>query len=243
MKLVIFDCDGVLLNTEELIHEAQQKTFADFGINYSAKEMHHHFVGLSYQDFIQKCQDEFKTHTGEDLPADFNARIHTNYKALETEKLKVIEGMRELIAALKAIGTPFCVASNTNLAHLKEKLRFTGLHTLFDPHIFSREHVGKGKPAPDIFLFSAKEMGFDPSECIVVEDSPAGVIAGFRAGMHVIGFARNDQDLPTDPGKLMKAGASETVLNARELHTRIFTLLGKNNPIPQQTTPYKPPHP
>ena len=228
MQLVIFDCDGVLVNSEDLADEAHQQAYAEYGVDFPLDDIRAMFTGLGREDYLRAHEDVFRRVAGQGVPAAFHGRLLDIFNEKAQTRLCAIDGIPELLQALTDAGVPFCVASNSGVAELNRKLEATGLYGFFDPHIYSREHVARGKPAPDLFLYAARETGgIDPAQCIVVEDSRPGVQAGVAAGMHVIGFGRQS---PTQGAGLMDAGAKETVTTGNELKQRIFQLLER--PLP-----------
>lgn len=233
MKAVLFDCDGVLMNSEEIIEIVLRDTFAQFGASFTLQEIRETFTGTAYEEYMRRRESAFFERTGRPLPAGFQAALDHNFRHSGVQNLKAFDGVRELLQTLKAAGIPFAVASNSGHENLVKKLKATGLHDFFDPHIYSRDHVAAAKPAPDIYLYAAGQIGIaEAQRCIVVEDSAHGVRAGVAASMHVIGIARQDQELPADPQRLIDAGAKETVPCIKTLHTRILTLTGRKPPGP-----------
>ena len=231
MQLVIFDCDGVLINSEDLIEESQQEAYAAFGLDLSMEFIRANLTGLSYEDYMRRRAEVYAERTGRDLPDEYQQRLQDIFIEKAKDRLRAIEGVPELLQALSDAGVPFAVASNSGINGLQKKLQGTGLHGFFDPHIYSRDHVAKGKPAPDVYLHALAQLGdFDPADAIAVEDSPPGVQAGVAAGMHVIGFARHGV---AQAAGLRAAGANEVVTTANELKTRIFQLLGRPAPSAQ----------
>lgn len=229
MRVVLFDCDGVLINSEDLIEESQQEAYAAFGLDLSLEFIRAHLTGLEYNDYMRRRAEVFTEHTGRALPDEYQDRLQEIFNEKARQRLEAIDGIPELLQELIAAGIPMAVASNSGIPGLNKKLHHIGLHGLFDPHIYSRDHVPRGKPAPDVYLHAMAQLGphFDPSECIVIDDSPPGVRAGVAAGMHVIGFARHGQ---AQADGLRAAGAHEVVGSGNELKQRLFQLLGLPGP-------------
>ena len=142
---------------------------------------------------------------GRALPADLEARIAARIRADFERELTPVRGIH---AALARITCPVCVASSSDPARLEHSLRLAGLLTRFAPHVFSAAMVRHGKPAPDLFLYAAQTMGVAPADCLVVEDSEAGVQAGIAAGMRVLGFTDGSHCGPEHAARLLAAGAS-----------------------------------
>jgi HAD superfamily hydrolase (TIGR01509 family) len=228
VRVVLFDCDGVLINSEDLIEEAQQEAYAAFGLDLSLDFIRANLTGLAYEEYMRRRAEVYAEGTGRTLPEDYQARLQEIFAEKAKARLRTIDGMPELLQALQDAGVPFAVASNSGINGLQKKLQQAGLHGLFDPHIYSRDHVARGKPAPDVYLHALARLGdFDPADAIVVEDSPPGVQAGVAAGMHVIGFARHGA---TQAAGLRAAGARDIVTAANDLKTRVFQLLGRTPP-------------
>jgi len=181
-ELVVFDCDGVLVDSERLSVEVDRRVLAEFGWHLSAEEIVHRFVGRSGAHF----RAEMETHLGRVLPDDWEAPYERWYADAFEKELEAVSGVA---AAIDAIRVPICVASSGSHAKIRTTLGLTGLLQRFEGRIFSAEDVDDGKPAPDLFLHAAASMGVEPSECIVVEDSRFGVEAARAAGMRVLGYA------------------------------------------------------
>src|SRR5690349_8705823 len=178
--LLIFDCDGVLVDSEPLSCRIDAEVLTELGVPYTAEEIARSFVGVSQKDMIARISAE----RGVTLPDDLGDRINQALFARFETDLKAIDGVRDAILAL-----PYrrCVASSSLPQRIALSLRVTGLADLFDD-VFSASEVRHGKPAPDLFLHAASRMEVDPETCIVIEDSLAGVQAARAAGMRVIGF-------------------------------------------------------
>jgi haloacid dehalogenase superfamily, subfamily IA, variant 3 with third motif having DD or ED len=181
-KLVIFDCDGVLVDSEPIAAAVTRRVLADLGWDLSIEEIVDRFVGGSSQEF----QTQIEEHLGRTLPPGWNAPYAGWYQDAFDRELRAIEG---IAAALDRIVMPRCVASNSGHDRVRHSLVLTGLIDHFEGNIFSAEDVPRGKPAPDLFLWAAREMGVRPQECVVVEDSRYGVQAARAAGMPVFAYA------------------------------------------------------
>lgn len=180
--LVIFDCDGVLVDSEMLSCESISAALADHGIEMSVAECHEHFVGVTLAHARAYVMERFKCDLPESLPEDIRARDRVIFK----DRLQAVSGIHEALAALPVAR---CVASNGKMDKMRFTLGLTGLYDKLDPNIFSAEMVARGKPEPDLYLFAAEKMGVEPSRCVVVEDSLVGITAAHRAGMRVLAFA------------------------------------------------------
>lgn len=181
-RLVIFDCDGVLVDSEPISIEILVDHIARAGGSIAPALAYEAFLGRSMATIRGILRDEytivFDDSQMEAVRADTRRRL--------AEELKPIPGIRE---ALEGLDVPFCVASSSQPERIRLSLEVTGLLDLFEPNIYSASMVTNGKPAPDLFLHAAAQMGFAPDDCLVIEDSPAGIEAARRADMRVFGFA------------------------------------------------------
>jgi HAD superfamily hydrolase (TIGR01509 family) len=198
--LIIFDCDGVLIDSEILANRSEVEFLKLLGIEFELNDYIAQFVGKNTQDVLAGIELIHGIRLSEDswqLVKDNTAKV------FQTE-LKPITGIFELLASIdKAI----CVASSSSLDRLDMTLKITGLFDHFSPHIFSSEQVERGKPAPDLFLFAAEKMQVHPNRCIVIEDSLTGVKAGVAANMIVLGFTGGSHIQLGHQDKLLDAGA------------------------------------
>jgi HAD superfamily hydrolase (TIGR01509 family) len=224
--LVIFDCDGVLINSEEIGVQEEPAFLAQFGLAFTIAEYVEFSSGLTFEATMAKLDARHRAVHGAPLPADFPKRVKEFYTGTLYPKIRAIEGVRDVLDMLKARNIPFCVASNSDLPGLNEKLRMTGLHPYFDPHIYSKDMVAHGKPAPDLFLYAAQDIGFNKGDCIVVEDSVTGVTAGTRAAMTVLGFSGGSHRPVGYPQTLMATGAAEAATDMAEMKILLASRLG-----------------
>lgn len=178
---LIFDCDGVLVDSEPLSMAVDVEILREAGVTMSAAEAHRRFVGKTFAAMIAEITREF----GAKFPADVSADKDRRLLKIYEKALKPVPGMA---AALGEIGGKPSVASNSPAQRVREALRLTGLTPFFEDRIVTFEHVKHGKPEPDVFIEAAARAGAPPSSCIVVEDSITGVTAAFRAGCRVLGF-------------------------------------------------------
>lgn len=181
-KLIIFDCDGVLVDSEPIALRVDAQLFAELGWPLSEEEIARRFTGRT----TQYMMDELARHIGRPVPPDVVARYNALFRELITTELKPVDGILE---ALDKITTPTCVASSGSHEKMRLTLGVTGLYERFEGRIFSATEVKAGKPAPDLFLHAAASMGVDPADCAVVEDSEYGVAAARAAGMAVFAYA------------------------------------------------------
>ncbi|MFD3546233.1 HAD family hydrolase [Streptomyces sp. NPDC058655] len=183
--LVIFDNDGVLVDSEPLANSILAGYLTELGHPTSYEESLRDYMGSA----VHRVHDLVLDRTGQRLPADFDETLHTRtFTAFERE-LKPVPGVQEVLYGLVEQGIDYCVASSGSHERIRVGHRVTGLDEWFeDEWIFSSQDVGQGKPAPDLFLHAARSMGVDPARCVVIEDSPLGVRAALAAGMDVYGF-------------------------------------------------------
>jgi HAD superfamily hydrolase (TIGR01509 family) len=182
LKLVIFDCDGVLIDSERLAVKVDVVVLRELGWPLSEAEVIERFVGRSDRD----TQAAIEAHLGRPLPPGWAERVKPRYDEAFEADLAPVPGVLE---ALDRITVPACVASSGTHEYLRYTLGLTGLYDRFAGRIFSVEDVTRGKPAPDLFLHAADRMGVVPADCAVVEDSRSGVEAARAAGMPVLAYA------------------------------------------------------
>lgn len=178
--LVIFDCDGVLVDSERLAVRTEAEILSSLGWPLTKADIVERFVGRS----AAYMQQEIERHLGRSV--DWDAEFESRYREVFERELVAVPGITE---ALNVMTVPMCVASSGSHDKMRFTLSKTGLLDRFDGRIFSVDQVAHGKPAPDIFLFAAETMGAAPDRCAVVEDSASGVAAGLAAGMAVFAFA------------------------------------------------------
>lgn len=181
-ELVIFDCDGVLIDSERLAVKVDVVMLRELGWPLSEAEVIEHFVGRSDRD----TRAAIEAHLGRKLPAGWDERFKPLYQQAFAAELAPVDGILE---ALDRITSPSCIASSGTHEYLRYTLGLTGLYERFRGRIFSVEDVTRGKPAPDLFQHAAERMAAKPADCVVVEDSRSGVEAARAAGMRVLAFA------------------------------------------------------
>jgi HAD superfamily hydrolase (TIGR01509 family) len=206
--LVIFDCDGVLVDSERLTVGVEAQVLTELGWPMDTAEVVRRWMGRTSAAQLA----EIAARLGEEAAAEFDRRTTTTLRAAFETDLQAVEGVAELVDALAGLGIPTCVASSGTPAKMEHTLGVTGLWDRFEGRIFSTVEVEHGKPAPDLFLLAAERMGVVPSRCAVVEDSVTGVRAGVAAGMAVFGYAGG----LTPEAELVAAGA-EPFAHMREL--------------------------
>lgn len=205
---VIFDCDGVLVDSEALAIEAELALLAESGLAYDRSEFVTRFLGAPDVDFEAALEADSRARLGRSLPADFLSLVSRARREAYAGRLGEVPGAARAVAAVRG---QKAVASSSRVALLRDKLEMTGLAPLFAPHIYSTEQVARGKPAPDIFLFAAERLGVEPRNCLVIEDSLNGVRAGRAAGMAVWGFIGGGHCDAAFGEQLRKAGAERII--------------------------------
>lgn len=204
VDLAIFDCDGVLVDSEMLASRLLSEALAGEGYAVTPEQCRARFTGIS----INRAMALIEADWGRKLPDDFEERLRARDLEIFARELQPIPGIED---ALKRIPQPKCVASSGAPSKIRTSLTATGLLGYFEPHLYSAHQVANGKPAPDLFLFAAERMGVAPARCCVVEDSEAGVSAALAAGMRVIGFAGGGHCGPGYADMLVAAGADHVI--------------------------------
>jgi HAD superfamily hydrolase (TIGR01509 family) len=186
--LVIFDCDGVLVDSEEISCGALARRVSALGHPLTTQEVIDRYQGMSWASTVAGLEAEF----GRPLPPTFAAEFHAEVDAELAAGVEAVEGVREV---LEELGHPACVASSGRPEKMALTLGRTGLLPFFEGRLFSATQVARGKPAPDLFLHAAEQMGFAPVDCLVVEDSPVGIAAAGAAGMRALHYGVDFTDM------------------------------------------------
>lgn len=181
VDLVIFDCDGVLIDSEIISARMLIAELAGYGVEISIDYVKTNFLGRSYPMVIRQIREQFSLNLPERFERDYRERL---LKAFDTE-LYAMPGVADVLSGLNC---PFCIATSSSPERVRYSLTHVGLWDLCDGRIFTASQVARGKPAPDLFLFAADRMGADPRRCLVVEDSQNGMQAALAAGMTVSRF-------------------------------------------------------
>ncbi|MFF6793297.1 HAD family hydrolase [Streptomyces filamentosus] len=183
--LVIFDNDGVLVDSEPLSNRLLAGYLTELGHPTTYEDSLRDYMGAA----MHRVHDLVRERSGQRLPEDFDEVFHARVFAAFRAELEPVPGAADVLKALVAAEVPYCVASSGSHERIRVGHRKTGLDAWFpDELVFSAEDVGRGKPAPDLFLHAAERMGVDPGRCVVIEDSRLGVQAALAAGMDVYGF-------------------------------------------------------
>jgi HAD superfamily hydrolase (TIGR01509 family) len=200
LELVIFDCDGVLVDSETISNDVLARMLSAEGLPTTLMEARRDYQGLLLTEVLERAQERL----GRSLPGDWLGRYESVRAEEFRRELRPVQGAVEVVEGVLAGGVAVCVASQGKVEKTRLSLDITGLRRLFPEHaLFSAWSVPRGKPHPDLFLHAAAEMGVDPADCIVVEDTPSGVTAGVAAGMRVFGYGAD-----SDEQALRRAGAT-----------------------------------
>jgi len=222
--LVIFDCDGVLVDSEVISCRAHAETLTRHGYPITSEQVFDRFLGRS----MRQATLEVEAELGRSLPDDFHTQVYAEIFRLFAASLEATPHIDE---ALAAIALPVCVASSGPPEKISASLNRVGLYDRFAPHIFSAVQVRNGKPAPDLFLFAAEQMRTSPARCLVIEDSIPGVTGALAAGMTVLGFHGGSHCRPGYADKLRAAGAAMTFDDMRQLPDLIARIDQKPGPV------------
>jgi len=208
--LIIFDCDGVLVDSEVIACRVDADTLTRHGYPITADQVFDRFLGRS----MREVNLEIEAELGRNLPDDFSTQLLDElYRSFAAE----LEAVPHIHATLDTIAQPVCVASSGTHERMRISLGRAGLYDRFAPHIFSATQVRNGKPAPDLFLFAAEQMAMSPKQCLVIEDSAPGIAAARAAGMTVLGFHGGSHCRPGYADTLRTAGAAATFDDMRQL--------------------------
>ncbi len=224
-RLVIFDCDGVLVDSEVLVVQVEAELLTAAGFALSPDQLIERYVGLSYGLMMERLTQDF----GRPVPPELQARIETAALARLRTDLRPVAGMPDLLRSLDAEARPRCVASSSDPERIRLSLAVTGLDRWFDDdHVFSTRMVERPKPAPDVFLLAAERLGAEPGQCVVIEDSPSGVAAARAAEMRVIGLTAGGHCRDGLAARLREAGADDIVASTAALAPHLG--LGSDRP-------------
>ncbi len=181
IKCIIFDCDGVLIDSEVISAQVMIEELAQENIEIDFEHFQKYFLG---RGFVKVAAD-IRANYGHLISSDFESRYRAKLMDAFTQDLRPMPGIRDL---LEQLSLPYCVATSSSPTRVEHSLKLTGLEHFFDNHVFTASQVKNGKPAPDLFLFAAAQMGVSPSDCLIIEDSETGLAAAFRAHIPVWHF-------------------------------------------------------
>jgi HAD superfamily hydrolase (TIGR01509 family) len=208
LQLIIFDCDGVLVDSEVISNDVLARSLTAEGLPTTLAEARRDYQGLLLADVVFRAQAKL----GRALPEDWLQRYERDRAEAFHRELRPVPGAAEAVECISAAGVGVCVASQGKLEKTRLSLGLTGLRHLFRGEaLFSAYSVPRGKPAPDLFLHAAAALKAKPSRCAVVEDTPSGITAAVSAGMRALGYAAD-----SDEASLRQAGA-EVVRSLEEL--------------------------
>lgn len=206
ISAVIFDCDGVLVDSEVLAIRGERAALAGLGLAYSPQDYVRRFVGMHDAAFFAALAADYAAHFSSPPPDDFEDQVLAGRRR-EMAALAAVAGAAEALEAARRAVDAIAVASSSRAHFLESKLKRMGLWERAAPHVYSADLVAHGKPAPDIFLYAANRIGVEPRACLVVEDSENGVKAGVAAGMIVCGFTGGGHCFDGHGERLLAAGA------------------------------------
>jgi HAD superfamily hydrolase (TIGR01509 family) len=218
-ELVIFDCDGVLVDSEPITNGAHAELLTTCGYPIAEHDLVERFCGMSDAEMLAIIEREW----GRALPLSYTERVGVMIEYGFCQSLAAIEGVTE---ALDALRLPICVASSSAAEQIRRKLELAGLLDRFGQNkLFSAALVARGKPAPDLFLYAAQRLGAPPDRCLVIEDSPAGIEAACAAGMIAIGFCGGSHCGPEHGSRLQARVAALVIADMHKLVGAMSNLL------------------
>lgn len=217
-QLLIFDCDGVLIDSEVISARQLIEELKGYGVEMDMAFVSRHFLGRSYPVVLKEVRDRWGVQLPDRFEADYRARLLAAFE----RDLTVMPGVAETI---RDLAIPYCLATSSSPERMRKSLEITGLSDRFADRAFTASEVARGKPAPDLFLHAATRMGVDPSACIVLEDSLNGIRAGLAAGMRVWHFTGGSHlkglDL-TPPEDAIPEMTFATFADLRAAHPALF---------------------
>lgn len=205
-ELLIFDCDGVLVDSERVSNTVFLEMLAERGLHMSETQLIQEYVGMTMQSCLQLLTQRY----GVAFDDGFKHELDTRMVKVYQQRLTAMPGVREVIENL---GIPFCLASNSTPDKIAFMLKLVELYDFFEGRIYSGTQVSKPKPAPDVYLLAASASGVTPEHCLVIEDTPTGIRAAKSAGMTVLGYAGL-----FDASQLLAAGADAVFDDMHKLH-------------------------
>ena len=213
-QLIIFDCDGVLVDTERLANRTLARMITELGTPMTGPESQRLFMGRTLENVQQMVEDL----TGKTLPPSWPDEIRKRDLEAFAAGVDPISGIFDVLDDLDCRNIPYCVASSGKYAKMHVTLGSSGLLPRLQDRLFSAQDCERGKPAPDVFLLAARTMGYDPADCVVIEDSLPGVRAGIAAGMRVLAFVED----PACDRTAMEAEGAELFEDMKRLPELLF---------------------
>ncbi|EJF90543.1 HAD family hydrolase [Bartonella tamiae] len=226
IDLIIFDCDGVLVDSEYLAAQVNSQLLTEVGHPISPEELSSQYAGLVFVDILKEIERETNT----PIPASIIDRVADVFRQRMETELQSIDDVRDAVTAISK-NYPYCICSNSTKANIERMLTLVGLYDLFEGKIFSASEVGtkKVKPAPDVYLFAAQTMKARPRNTIVIEDSIHGVHGATAAGMRVIGFTGGSHAYSGLADALTEAGAQTVISRHKDLPAVIHAMAEWND--------------
>lgn len=218
IQCVIFDCDGVLVDSEVIANQTTLRMLKPYGFEMSQAAYGSSFAGKTEEDILAIIQRDYAI----ELPDGFLAQLRLEIERDIDQNLQPIPGMKEVVAS---VVVPKAVVSNSRLVRVIAALKVAEMSDMFGDNLFAAEMVAYPKPAPDVYQHAAQQLGVSPRACLVVEDSQSGVTAAHRAGMTVIGFLAASHIPAGHEGTVREAGASATAESADELQELLQTVM------------------
>ncbi len=218
---IIFDCDGVLVNSEPLSARADSELFAQFGVRMDETEFRRHFMGRTFEAMVE----ELTATRGAAFPENIVALKNQKLTELYRSELQLVRGVRDALETIKGLGLSMSVASNSPRELVKLALQVTGLLPFFRDQITTYEDVPNGKPEPDIYLLAAKRSGSTAEDCLAVEDSITGVKAAVDAGCWTLGFTGTHDEGHAHGLKLRELGAEALFSKMMDLPALVATFV------------------
>ncbi len=216
--LIIFDCDGVLVDSEIVAARNEAGLLTEAGYPVTTEDVVERFAGMTFPDILKEVEREAG------IPFQMSL-IDKSEKLVDERLAREVKPIPGAAQALTGARTPICVCSNSSMARLDITLGRTGLKPLVEGRVYSASDLGlRNKPAPDVFLHAAKAQGADPARTFVVEDSVPGVTAARAAGMRVIGFTGGSHSYPTHADRLIEAGAETVINRLADLHPLVSAM-------------------
>lgn len=217
-QLIIFDCDGVLIDSEVISARQLIEELRGYGVEMDMAFVSRHFLGRSYPVVLKEVRDRWGVALPDKFEADYRARL---LAAFETD----LRLMPDVVETIRTLRLPYCLATSSSPERMRKSLEITGLSSLFAGRAFTASEVPRGKPAPDLFLHAAAKMGVEPAACVVIEDSLNGVRAGLAAGMRVWRFVGGSHlkglDL-TPPDDAIPETSYASFVEMRAAHADLF---------------------
>jgi len=205
---IIFDCDGVLVDSEVIAQDVETSMLGEIGLHYDRREFNVRFMGTSEAAFWESLEADGLARLGRSITGELRAPLQARIRVAFRERLTEVPGAKAAVASVRGLKA---VASSSSSRALRVKLKRVGLWNAFAPHVYSADHVTHAKPAPDLFLHSAAMLHVPASDCLVIEDSVNGVRAALAAGMRVWGFLGGGHHDEDSGPRLVDAGAERIV--------------------------------